>query len=65
MANALLGQATSREKKFFTEVVENPVEKNDEKGAALQQSEGISGLHQRSAVHTSVNKPTDYTVTTS
>jgi hypothetical protein len=34
-----LGQATPREKKFFTEVVENPVEKNGENAAALQQSE--------------------------
>jgi hypothetical protein len=60
-----LGQATSRVKQFFTEVVENPVEKIDETATALQQFEEISGLHHRSAVDPSVNKPTDYTVTTS
>ena len=46
-----LGQATSHRKKFFTEIVENPVEKIDENAAALQQSEEFSGLHHRGAVH--------------
>jgi hypothetical protein len=44
--------------------VENPVEKIDENRIALQQSEEISGLHHRGAVHGRVNKPTDYTVIT-
>jgi hypothetical protein len=60
-----LGQSTSRTKKFFTESVENPVEKIGETRIALQQSEEISRLHHRGAVHSRVNKPTDYTVTTS
>jgi hypothetical protein len=34
-----LGQATSRKKKFFTGIVENPVEKIGENCIALQQSE--------------------------
>jgi hypothetical protein len=34
-----LGQFTSGRKKFFTESVENPVEKIGENGIALQQSE--------------------------
>jgi hypothetical protein len=50
-----LGQLTSRRKKFFTESVENPVEKIDENGIALQQSEEISGLHYRGAIHSRVN----------
>jgi hypothetical protein len=45
--------------------VENPVEKIDENRIALQQSEEISGLHHRGAVHNGANKPTDYTVITS
>jgi hypothetical protein len=44
--------------------VENPVEKIGENGIAVQQSEEISGLHYRGAVHVGVNKPTDYTVIT-
>jgi hypothetical protein len=44
--------------------VENPVEKIDENRIALQQSEEISRLHHRGAVHSGVNKPTDYTVIT-
>ena len=54
------------EKKFFTESVENPVEKIDENGSAPKQSEEISKLPYRGAVHARVNavdkKPTDYTV---
>jgi len=54
------------EKKFFTESVENPVEKIDENGSPLRQSEEISRLHYRGAIHARVNpvdkKPTDYTV---
>ena len=61
----LLGQLTARRKKFFTEIVENPVEKIGENRIANQQSEEISGLHHRGAVHIGANKPTDYTVTTS
>jgi len=34
-----LGQTTSRPKKFFTEIVENPVEKIRQMLAAVQQSE--------------------------
>ena len=64
----LLGQSTSTKKKFFTESVENPVEKIRENLIALQQSEEISGLHYRGAIDGHVNalheKPTDYTVTT-
>jgi hypothetical protein len=45
--------------------VENPVEKIAGNRIALQQSEEISGLHHRGALDDSVNKPTDYTVTTS
>jgi len=63
-----LGQLTSRRKKFFTESVENPVEKIDEYRIALQQSEEISRLHYRGAIHDGVNtlqqKPSDYTVIT-
>jgi len=46
-----LGQSTSTKKKFFTESVENPVEKIGENGIALQQSEEISRLHYRGAIH--------------
>jgi len=64
-----LGQLTSGRKQFFTESVENPVEKIGENGIALQQSEEISRLHYRGAIHSGVNsrrtKPTDYTVITS
>jgi hypothetical protein len=63
-----LGQLTSRGKQFFTESVENPVEKIGENGIALQQSEEISRLHYRGAIDGRVNsrrtKPTDYTVIT-
>jgi len=62
----LLGQSTSTKKKFFTESVENPVEKIDGNGSAPRQSEEISRLHYRGAIHARVNpvdkKPTDYTV---
>jgi hypothetical protein len=62
----VLGQSTSTKKKFFTESVENPVEKIDGNGSALRQSEEISRLHYRGAIHARVNpvveKPTDYTV---
>jgi hypothetical protein len=61
-----LGQSPSTKKKFFTESVENPVEKTDENGSAPRQSEEISRLHYRGAIHARVNpvdkKPTDYTV---
>jgi hypothetical protein len=46
-----LGQVTSRRKKFYTESVENPVEKIAENRIALQQSEEISRLHYRGAMH--------------
>jgi hypothetical protein len=49
-----LGQLTSHDKKFFTEIVENPVEKVDENRIALQQSEEISRLHHRGALDASV-----------
>src|SRR5688572_14299102 len=41
-ANTTLGQLTAGRKKFFTEIVENPVEKIGENRIALQQSEEIS-----------------------
>jgi hypothetical protein len=48
--------------------VENPVEKIGGNRTLLQQSEEISGLHYRGAIHAHVNttdkKPTDYTVIT-
>jgi hypothetical protein len=50
-----LGQTTSREKKFYTEIVENPVEKIGENHIALQQSEEISRLHYRGAIDARVN----------
>jgi hypothetical protein len=50
-----LGQLTSRRKQFFTESVENPVEKIDENRIALRQSEEISRLHYRGAIDDGVN----------
>jgi len=50
-----LGQLTSRKKKFFTESVENPVEKIAENRIALQQSEENSRLHYRGAIDDRVN----------
>jgi hypothetical protein len=44
-----------RRKKFFTEVVENPVEKIHQTVIALQQSEEISGLHNRGAFNSGIN----------
>jgi len=63
-----LGQFTPRIKKFFTESVENPVEKIRENRIALRQSERFSGLHYRGAIDDRVNgvdkKSKDYTVVT-
>jgi hypothetical protein len=50
-----LGQLTSRTRKFYTESVENPVEKIAENRTALQQSEEISRLHYRGAIDDHVN----------
>jgi hypothetical protein len=50
-----LGQLTLRRKKFYTESVENPVEKIAENRIALQQSEEISRLHYRGAIDDHVN----------
>jgi hypothetical protein len=43
------------EKKFFTDSVENPVEKIDKNGSARRQSEEISRLPYRGAIHAGVN----------
>jgi hypothetical protein len=51
-----LGQFPSRPEKFFTESVENPVEKTHETRIAVRQSEEISGLHYRGAIHSRVNR---------
>jgi len=42
---------------LFTEIVENPVEKDRQTRTALQQSEEISGLHYRWCDHRRVQTP--------
>jgi hypothetical protein len=61
-----LGQSTQRHEKFYTEIVENPVEKKCFNAVRAPQIEQISGLHHPGAVaHAGPPKPTDYTVITS
>jgi hypothetical protein len=50
-----LGQSTPPREKFFTDIVENPVEKIGENRIALRQSEEISRLHYRGAIRDRVN----------